>query len=131
MRILSPAGHIARRILRRFTLDESQAHLAANRRFAASVNLSHVTARVSHCRSYCLLILHDCNIERHARTPPSTFLFLPIQLSNSQDFNRRRKKIALRPTLLSSRGRTQPGSQRQKKAAAASSGSAAADDPVI
>ena len=37
---LAPAGH--------YLYDESQAHLPANHRFANLVNLSYVTARVSH-----------------------------------------------------------------------------------
>jgi hypothetical protein len=60
---LVPAGH--------FLYDESQAHLLTIPiRIANTVNLSYVTARVSHWP-------HPQGA-RPARTPPSTFLFLPI-----------------------------------------------------
>src|SRR2546430_11725758 len=63
--------------------DESQAHLPA---FPKQENRKHdelryVTARVAH-RPHTLTFTYKR--VRSARTPPSTFLFLPIQLSNSK-----------------------------------------------
>jgi hypothetical protein len=106
---LSPAGHLFRRLIADLYFDESQAHLYCGQEFhsldeLASRDRQSISQPLTAQRWHC---------QRPARTPPSTFLFLPIQLSNSDGYRRLSKRNSQNDAKQ--RNSQNDGSQRRRQ----------------